>query len=72
MKYDIYKGGFPKKLWDHKCLLACFLGDTPPFPQKLFGKAVLFQNEADLWPYVDTFRVFPETAANQMFSCKSG
>ena len=34
MKYDIYKGGFPKKLWDHKCLLACFLGDTPPLFHK--------------------------------------
>ena len=37
---DIYKGGFPKKLWDHKCLLACFLGDTPspPPPPPLFHK----------------------------------
>ena len=66
IKYDIYKGGFPKKLWDHKCLLVCFLGDTPPFPQTWNGKATLFQNEADLWPHVDTLRVFPET------DCKDG
>ena len=54
-------GGFPKKLWDHKCLLTCFLGATPPFPQTWNDKATLFQNEADLWPHVDTQSLFPYT-----------
>ena len=43
-----------------------------PFSTNMNGKAALFQNEADLWPHADTFRVFPETATYHVACYDSG